>query len=105
MTENEKVPSYYVGKHHGYEAHKIIEDYELTYNIGTAVSYLLRNSNKHDTPIECLEKAIAHIEFEIEHIKFENKDTSEDLTLSNLNEKILKSSTIAGGLAPTGPRA
>ena len=94
MAKNEKVPSYYVGKHHGNEAHKVIEDYELTYNIGTAVSYLLRNTNKHDTPIECLEKAIAHIEFEIERIKFESG-----------NKVISESSTIAGGLADTGPRS
>ena len=94
MAENQKVPSYYVGKHRGYEAHKVIEDYELTYNIGTAVSYLLRNTNKHDTPVECLEKAIAHIEFEIERIKFETS-----------NKVISESSTRTGGLADTGPRA
>ncbi|BCV05367.1 MAG: hypothetical protein CM15mV105_100 [uncultured marine virus] len=41
-----RIPNYYIGKIHGYEARKIIEDYELNYNIGTAVTYLLRANRK-----------------------------------------------------------
>jgi hypothetical protein len=68
-----KIPDYYIGKIHGYEARKIIEDYELNYNLGTAVSYLLRANRKHETSIECIEKAIAHLEFELERLEILDK--------------------------------
>ena len=68
-TGNKKIPSYYIGKYHKYEARKVVEDFELTYNIGTAVTYLLRAHRKHDTPVDCIKKAIAHLEFELDKIK------------------------------------
>lgn len=68
-----KIPEYYIGKIHGYEARKIIEDYELNYNLGTAVSYLLRANRKHETSKECIEKAIAHLEFELERLELLDK--------------------------------
>ena len=46
----------------------MVEDFELTYNIGTAVTYLLRANRKHDTPIACIKKAIAHLEFELDNL-------------------------------------
>ena len=64
-----KIPNYYIGKVYGYEARKIVEDYNLGFNVGNAVTYLLRAENKHKTPIECIEKAINHLEFELEKIK------------------------------------
>tara|TARA_R100000700_G_C3140659_1_gene122603 strand:+ start:88 stop:372 length:285 start_codon:yes stop_codon:yes gene_type:complete len=66
---NEKIPKYYIGKYHKYEARKVVEDFELTYNLGTAVTYLLRANRKHNTPIECIKKAIAHLEFELEKLE------------------------------------
>ena len=72
-TGDKRIPSYYIGKHYKYEARKIIEDFELTYNVGTAVTYLLRANRKHDTPINCIKKAIAHLEFELEKLKNEEK--------------------------------
>ena len=68
-TTDERIPSYYVGKYHKYEARKVVEDFELTYNLGTAVTYLLRANRKHDTPVDCIKKAIAHLEFELEKLK------------------------------------
>ena len=68
-----KVPNYYVGKVYGYEARKVIEDFDLTYNIGTATTYLLRANNKHNSPIDCIQKAINHLEFELDKIKNINK--------------------------------
>ena len=68
-TYNNKIPSYYVGKHHKYEARKVIEDFELTYNVGTAVTYLLRANNKHSSPIDCIKKAIDHLAFELEQLE------------------------------------
>ena len=38
MIEDKKIPEYYIGKKYGYEARKVVEDYELSYNVGTAVS-------------------------------------------------------------------
>jgi ribosome-associated translation inhibitor RaiA len=64
-----RIPSYYIGKYHKYEARKVVEDFELTYNVGTAVTYLLRAQRKHDTPIDCIQKAINHLEFELEKLK------------------------------------
>jgi hypothetical protein len=69
--EDKRIPSYYIGKHHKYEARKVVEDFELSYNCGTAVTYLLRAKRKHDSPIECITKAIAHLEFELEILKNE----------------------------------
>ena len=70
-----KIPDYYIGKIHGYEARKIIEDYELNYNIGTAVSYLLRANRKHETSKECIEKAREHLRFELERLELYDKNT------------------------------
>jgi hypothetical protein len=67
--KNDKIPHYYIGKHYKYEARKVIEDFELSYNIGTATTYLLRSANKHKSPVECIEKAIAHLQFELDKLK------------------------------------
>ena len=64
-----KIPEYYIGKTYKIEARKVVEDYDLTYNIGTAVTYLLRAKRKHKSPIDCIKKAIAHLEFELDKIK------------------------------------
>ena len=68
MSKDNRVPNYYVGtnKKRNYQARYVVSDFDCTYNIGTAVTYCLRSSRKHDTPVEDLYKAIAHLEFEIE---------------------------------------
>jgi len=71
--EKVKTPNYYVGEVFGYEARNIIEDFDLSYNIGTCVSYLLRAKRKHDSQIECIAKAINHLEFELERLKRNEK--------------------------------
>jgi hypothetical protein len=68
MKTDKKIPEYYIGKKYGYEARKIVEDYELSYNLGTAVSYLLRADRKHDTPINDIRKAINHLHFELDKL-------------------------------------
>jgi hypothetical protein len=67
-----KIPKYYIGKTYKIEARKVVEDFDLTYNIGTAVTYLLRAKRKHKSPIDCIKKAIAHLEFELDKIKNDN---------------------------------
>tara|TARA_B100000424_G_C22903672_1_gene480609 strand:- start:641 stop:919 length:279 start_codon:yes stop_codon:yes gene_type:complete len=60
-----KIPLYYRGDMN-YEARLVCDNFDLTYHCGTAVTYILRAYRKHNTPIDCLKKAIAHLEFEIE---------------------------------------
>jgi len=67
MPIPDDIPEYYKGKKYKYEARKIVEDFELSYNIGTAVSYLLRSKNKHsDGGLQDIRKAINHLHFELD---------------------------------------
>ena len=68
MKDN-RIPSYYIGKRYKIEARKVIEDFDLSYNVGTACSYLMRANRKHDSPIQCIQKAINHLEFELDKLK------------------------------------
>jgi hypothetical protein len=80
-------PSYYSGTKYGYSARKVVEDFNLSYNVGTAVSYLLRAGKKEGNPVEQdIRKAINHLHFEL--------------------DKLFKKSDIkTGGLAPTGAQS
>jgi len=62
------IPNYYIGNTYGYEARKVCEDWNLSYNVGTAVTYLLRSSYKHDSPYDCIQKAINHLNFELDKL-------------------------------------
>lgn len=71
------IPNYYIGKN-GYEARKVISNFDLSYNVGTATTYLLRCGKKKeegmsdvDKHIEDIEKAINHLNFELEILKDE----------------------------------
>ena len=65
---NPDVPEYYKGKN-GYMAKDVVSNFDLTYNIGTAVTYLLRSKNKHnDGGVEDIRKAINHLHFELDRI-------------------------------------
>jgi hypothetical protein len=64
-------PSYYSGKKYGYSARKVVEDFQPdSYNLGTAISYLLRAGKKegNDGGVEDIRKAINHLHFELERI-------------------------------------
>ena len=62
-------PNYYIGTTYGYEARRVVEDFELTYNTGTAVSYLLRAGKKEGNPAEQdIQKAINHLHFELDKL-------------------------------------
>ena len=74
---NIDIPNYYIGKN-GYEARKVISNFDLSYNVGTATTYLLRCGKKKeegmsdiDKHIEDIEKAINHLNFELEILKDE----------------------------------
>ena len=68
-------PHYYQGKKYGYSARKVVEDFELSYNTGTAVSYLLRAGKKDGNPEEQdIRKAINHLHFELDKL-YKKSDT------------------------------
>ena len=51
-----------------YEPYKVIRDWDLNFNLGSAVKYIARAGRKDDK-IEDLAKAIQYLRFEIEAIK------------------------------------
>jgi len=62
-------PSYYIGKMYKYTARKVVEDFDLGYNTGVAVSYLLRAGKKKGNPAEQdIQKAINHLHFELDKL-------------------------------------
>ena len=76
--EDISVPSYYIGNN-GYEARKVISGFVLSYNVGTATTYLLRCGKKteqgmsnKDKHIEDIEKAMNHLRFELERLRDEH---------------------------------
>ena len=68
LARDKRVPEYYKGKN-GYQARKVCDNFDLTYHLATATTYILRAYRKHDTPVDCIKKAIAHLEFELDKIK------------------------------------
>jgi hypothetical protein len=73
LPQDARVPEYYIGNTERtgkYQARYVVSDFDCSYNVGSAVTYCLRSKRKHvDGGIECLTKAIAHLEFEIEKLK------------------------------------
>jgi hypothetical protein len=67
--KKEEIPEYYKGKK-GYMAIDVVTNFDLSYNLGNAVTYLLRSTRKHnDGGLEDIQKAINHLNFEIKKIK------------------------------------
>ena len=66
-------PSYYIGSD-GMKAIDVIHEFNLSYDLGNAVSYILRCKNKHnDQGVECINKAIDHLRYELKKIKKINR--------------------------------
>ena len=63
-------PSYYSGKKYGYSARRVVEDFQPdNYNLGTAITYLLRAGKKPNNPArQDIQKAINHLNFELDRI-------------------------------------
>ncbi len=68
-------PKYYIGKYKEIEAMDVVLDFqENNYNVGVAIAYLLRAGNKPNNPmIDDLEKAIIHLQREVDHINRKNE--------------------------------
>lgn len=70
ISDEVETPNYYKGIFKGIKANEVIDDYLLTYNLGTAVTYLLRAGKKPNNPKkQDIQKAIDHLNFELELIK------------------------------------
>jgi|TARA_R100001463_G_scaffold69904_1_gene123387 hypothetical protein len=63
-----KTPNYYNGDY-GYTAKQVVDNFNLPYHLGTAVTYILRAYKKHNTPNEDIQKAIDHLTFELEKLQ------------------------------------
>lgn len=63
-----KTPTYYIGNTLGIEAKDVVMDFQPdNYNLGTALTYLMRAGKKPNNPItQDIKKAIAHLKFELE---------------------------------------
>ena len=74
MIKSKEIPEYYIGKKHKIEARKVIEDFQGdNYNLGTAITFLLRAGKKEGNPTEQdIRKAINHLHFELDRIYTES---------------------------------
>jgi hypothetical protein len=57
MINEEDIPSYYKGKN-GYMAKDVVSNFDLSYNVGTATTYLLRCGKKKEEGMTDTEKHI-----------------------------------------------
>ena len=81
--QNSNTPSYYIGNE-GMEAIDVIHQFELSYDLGSACSYILRAKNKHnDFGEECITKAITHLGYELRKIRKKNHKTTPDILADN----------------------
>jgi hypothetical protein len=64
-----KSPNYYFGKYKKIEAKDVVLDFqEDNYNLGTALTYIMRAGKKPNNPItQDIKKAIHHLQIELEH--------------------------------------
>tara|TARA_R110000765_G_scaffold70681_4_gene137067 strand:+ start:520 stop:759 length:240 start_codon:yes stop_codon:yes gene_type:complete len=62
-------PKYYLGKYMKIEAKNVVWDFQDdNYNLGTALTYIMRAGKKPDNPItQDIAKAIHHLEMELEN--------------------------------------
>ena len=63
------IPKYYKGKN-GYMAKDVAANFNLSYNLGSAMKYILRAGKKENNPAEQdIRKAMNHLQFELDIIK------------------------------------
>jgi prefoldin subunit 5 len=78
MKPVRKTPEYYIGKNN-YHASEVVYGFSATYNVGTALTYLMRAGKKKEEGmsdvakhIEDIEKAIHHLQMEIKQLQIDN---------------------------------
>ena len=64
-----KSPDYYMGKYMKIEAKNVVWDFQDdNYNLGTALTYIMRAGKKPNNPItQDIAKAIHHLQMELEN--------------------------------------
>lgn len=72
-------PSHYGGKDNLYEAIKVIEAWNLGFCLGNVVKYLSRAGKKSDKKLEDLEKARWYLDREIEILKQNSNQESQQV--------------------------
>jgi|TARA_R110001592_G_scaffold120632_2_gene325243 hypothetical protein len=66
--KKEEIPTYYKGKN-GYMAKDVVANFDLTYNLGSAMKYIIRCGKKEGNPPEQdIRKAINHLHFELDRL-------------------------------------
>jgi len=90
MKMSKKTPKYYIGKYKSIEAFDVVLDFqEDNYNLGTAITYLLRAGKKPNNPItQDIKKAIAHLERELEHQAHKSSNHLEYFEYHNASAKL-----------------
>lgn len=68
-------PQHYGGKGNKYEAIKVIEAWDLGFNLGNTVKYISRAGKKDDV-LQELQKALWYLKREIKTIKKNGKESS-----------------------------
>tara|TARA_R110002012_G_scaffold279242_1_gene467183 strand:+ start:1783 stop:2106 length:324 start_codon:yes stop_codon:yes gene_type:complete len=78
MKQIRKTPEYYIGKNN-YQASEVVYGFSATYNVGNALTYLMRCGKKKEEGmtdiakhIEDIEKAIHHLQIEIKQLQIDN---------------------------------
>ena len=87
-------PDYYIGKYLGIEAMDVVFDFSQdNYNIGTALTYLMRAGKKPGNPMsQDIEKAIVHLQRELQHqLKNEQSEPGHDIQDTLRQDPVLHS--------------
>jgi hypothetical protein len=84
---NKKSPEYYFGRYKKIEAKDVVLDFQHdNYNLGTALTYIMRAGKKPGNPItQDIQKAIHHLEMELEH---QLKNLQKDETIRNESDRV-----------------
>lgn len=71
-------PDHYGGEENPLEVIKIIDHYNLNFNTGNAIKYIIRAGVKNPTRhVEDLKKAITYLEFEVKKVEALNPENHE----------------------------
>ena len=78
MKKIRKTPEYYIGKNN-YKSSEVVYGFSASYNIGNALTYLMRCGKKKEKGmsdiakhIEDIEKAIHHLQMEIDQLQIDS---------------------------------
>lgn len=85
-------PSHYGGENNPYEAIKVIQAWDLDFELGSAVKYIARAGKKpNESTLKDLRKARQYLDFEIEKIESRlSGDTLTDEQKREMTESVFK---------------